>query len=131
MTFTGHAVVVILAAVFLALAWMVERNRRASPAEAWVMFLTGLFFWSSGIGILLWVVADGLWHEVTSGRGLAVILALVFLALAWMVTRNRRTSAAEHGVMFLGGLFFWSSGLGMALWALLDGLWRLVGGGHG
>lgn len=131
MTFTSHAVVVILAAVFLALAWMVERNRRASSAEAWVMFLAGLFFWSSGIGILLWVVVDGLWHEVTSGHGLAVILALVFLALGWMVSRNQRSSAAEHGVMFLGGLFFWASGLGMALWALADGLWRLVGGGHG
>jgi uncharacterized protein (TIGR03382 family) len=130
MTFTGHAVVILLAAVFMVLAWMAERNQRTSSVEAWVMFLAGLFFWSSGIGLLLWVVADGLWHEVASGHGLAVILAAVFLVLAWMVRRNQRSSVAESGVMFLSGLFFWASGLGVALWALLDGLWRLVGG-HG
>jgi hypothetical protein len=120
----------VVAITFMVLAWMVARNRRSSPAEAAVMFMAGLLFWSSGIGRLLWVVAQGIWFEAHSDEGTPVVFALVFLGLAFVVTRNRRTSSAESAVMFLGGLFFWSSGIGVALWAVVDGLWHLMGGGH-
>lgn len=121
----------VIAITFMVLAWMVARNRRSSTAEGVIMFLAGLFFWSSGIGSLLWVVTDGIWQEAHTDReGMPVTLALVFLALAVLVTRNRRSSSAESAIMFLGGLFFWSSGIGVALWAAVDGMWHLMGGGR-
>ena len=63
-----------------------------------------------------------------TGNGLVMTLAIIFLVLAFLVTRNRRTSAAEHWVMFLAGLFFWASGIGTVLWVLVDGVFHAVGG---
>jgi len=56
--------VMTLALVFMALGLVVERSRRVSAAESWILFLAGVFFWSSGIGASLWVLADGVFHAV-------------------------------------------------------------------
>lgn len=56
------SVVIVLALVFMALAWVTERSGRVNPVEAWVLFLAGVFFWSSGIGRILWAVLDGIYH---------------------------------------------------------------------
>lgn len=53
-----------LALIFLGLSWTVERSGRVSAAEAWILFLAGVFFWSSGLGVILWVLVDGVFHAV-------------------------------------------------------------------
>ena len=63
-----------------------------------------------------------------TGNGLVMTLAVVFMALGWLVSRNRRTSVAEQWVMFLAGVFFWASGIGQALWVLVDGVFHAMGG---
>ena len=60
--------VVTLALIFMVLAFMVERGRRVSAAEAWILFLAGVLFWASGIGASLWVLLDGIYHAVGGGR---------------------------------------------------------------
>jgi len=52
------------AVVFFVLALMVERSRRVSAAEAWIMFVAGNLFWASGIGPSLWVLVDGVFHAM-------------------------------------------------------------------
>jgi hypothetical protein len=61
---------------------------------------------------------------------MVVVLAVVFLVLALIVERSRRVSAAEAWILFLAGVLFWASGIGSSVWALLDGIYRAVGGGH-
>lgn len=56
--------VVTLAVIFLALGFLVERSRRVSPAESWIMFLAGLLFWASGIGSSVWVLLDSVYHAM-------------------------------------------------------------------
>jgi hypothetical protein len=60
--------IVTLAVIFLVLALLVERSRRVSAAEAWILFLAGVLFWASGIGASLWVLLDGMYHAMGSGR---------------------------------------------------------------
>ena len=60
--------VVTLAVVFFVLAFMVERSRRVSAAEAWILFLAGVLFWASGIGAAVWVLVDGVYHAVGGGH---------------------------------------------------------------
>jgi hypothetical protein len=57
-------VVVTLALIFMILAFMVERGRRVSAAEAWILFLAGVLFWASGIGASIWVLIDSVFHAV-------------------------------------------------------------------
>jgi len=47
---------------------VVERSRRVSAAESWILFLAGVFFWSSGIGASLWVLVDSIYHAAGGGR---------------------------------------------------------------
>jgi hypothetical protein len=54
--------VLLLALVFLALGWLIERSGRVSAAEAWILFLAGVFFWASGLGVILWVLVNGVFH---------------------------------------------------------------------
>ena len=56
--------VVTLALIFMVLAFMVERGRRVSAAEAWILFLAGVLFWASGIGASIWVLIDSVFHAV-------------------------------------------------------------------
>jgi hypothetical protein len=56
--------VMTLAVIFFFLALMVERSRRVSAAEAWIMFVAGILFWASGIGPSLWVLVDGVFHAM-------------------------------------------------------------------
>lgn len=58
----------VLALVFLALGWVTERSGRVSAVEAWILFLAGVFFWASGIGTILWVLTNGIYHAVGGGR---------------------------------------------------------------
>jgi len=60
--------VVTLAVIFFVLALLVERSRRVSAAEAWILFLAGLLFWASGIGAAFWVLVDGVYHAMGGGR---------------------------------------------------------------
>jgi hypothetical protein len=53
-----------LALIFMGLGWTVERSGRVSVAEAWILFLAGVFFWASGLGAILWVLVDGVYHAV-------------------------------------------------------------------
>lgn len=55
-------VVMVLALVFLVLGWITERSGQANPVEAWILFLAGVFFWASGLGVVLWGLIDGLYH---------------------------------------------------------------------
>ncbi len=55
---------VTLALIFMVLALLVERGRRVSAAEAWILFLAGVLFWASGIGASIWVLIDGIFHAV-------------------------------------------------------------------
>ena len=120
-----------IAIAFMVLSFMVWRNKKSSAAESAILFMAGLLFWASGIGTLFWVVTDGIWQETQRGtEGTPVVLALVFLALAWLVVRSRRNSTAESAILFMGGLFFWYSGIGVTLWALILGVWHAMGGGH-
>lgn len=120
-----------IALAFMVLSFMVWRNKKSSAAESAILFMAGLLFWASGIGTLFWVVTDGIWQETQRGsEGTPVVLALVFLALAWLVVRSRRNSSAESAILFMGGLFFWYSGIGVTLWALVLGVWHAMGGGH-
>ncbi len=50
--------------IFAALGVVVERSRRVSAAESWILFLAGVFFWSSGIGAALWALADGIYQTI-------------------------------------------------------------------
>jgi hypothetical protein len=61
---------------------------------------------------------------------MVVTLAVIFFVLALIVERSRRVSAAESWILFLAGVLFWASGIGASLWALLDGVYRAIGGGH-
>jgi hypothetical protein len=61
---------------------------------------------------------------------MVVTLAVIFLGLALVVERSRRVSAAESWILFLAGIFFWASGIGSSIWALLDGIYHAIGGGH-
>jgi hypothetical protein len=61
-------VVVTLAVIFFVLALMVERSRRVSAAEAWILFLAGILFWASGIGASVWVLIDSIYHAMGGGR---------------------------------------------------------------
>jgi hypothetical protein len=61
-------VVVTLAVVFFVLALLVERSRRVSAAEAWIMFLAGALFWASGIGASPWVLVDSVYHAMGGGH---------------------------------------------------------------
>lgn len=56
--------VLLLALVLMALAWLIERSGRVSAAEAWILFLAGVLFWASGLGVILWVLVDGVFHTV-------------------------------------------------------------------
>jgi hypothetical protein len=56
--------VVTLALIFMVLAFMVERGRRVSAVEAWILFLAGVLFWASGIGASIWVLIDSVFHAV-------------------------------------------------------------------
>jgi hypothetical protein len=60
-------VVVTLALIFMVLAFMAERGRRVSAAEAWILFLAGVLFWASGIGASIWVLIDSVFHAVGGG----------------------------------------------------------------
>ena len=60
--------VVTLAVVFFVLALLVERSRRVSAAEAWILFLAGVLFWASGIGASVWVLVDSIYHAVGGGH---------------------------------------------------------------
>jgi hypothetical protein len=53
-----------LALIFMALGLVVERSRRVSAAESWILFLAGVFFWSSGIGSSLWVLVDAVYQTI-------------------------------------------------------------------
>lgn len=53
-----------MALIFMVLALLVERGRRVSAAEAWILFLAGVLFWASGIGASIWVLIDGIFHAV-------------------------------------------------------------------
>lgn len=56
--------VVTLAVIFFVLALMIERSRRVSAAEAWILFLAGVLFWASGIGASVWLLIDGIFHAM-------------------------------------------------------------------
>lgn len=56
--------VVILAVIFFVLALLVERSRRVSAAEAWILFLAGVLFWASGIGSSAWALLDGIYRAM-------------------------------------------------------------------
>ncbi|HZU57141.1 MAG TPA: hypothetical protein VFA06_14820 [Actinocrinis sp.] len=56
--------VVTLALIFMVLAFMVERGRRVTAVEAWILFLAGVLFWASGIGASIWVLIDSVFHAV-------------------------------------------------------------------
>ena len=60
--------VVTLAVIFFVLALMVERSRRVSAAEAWILFLAGVLFWASGIGASIWVLIDSIYHAIGGGH---------------------------------------------------------------
>ncbi len=60
--------VVTLAVIFFVLALLVERSRRVSAAEAWILFLAGLLFWASGIGASVWLLVDSVYHAMGGGR---------------------------------------------------------------
>ena len=60
--------VVTLSVIFFVLALMVERSRRVSAAEAWILFLAGVLFWASGIGASVWVLLDSIYHAMGGGR---------------------------------------------------------------
>jgi hypothetical protein len=60
----ASGLVMTLAVIFMVLAWMVERNRRVSVAEAWILFLAGVLFWASGIGTVLWVLVNGIYRTM-------------------------------------------------------------------
>ena len=60
--------VVTLAVIFFVLALLVERSRRVSAAEAWILFLAGVLFWASGIGASVWVLLDGIYHALEGGH---------------------------------------------------------------
>ena len=56
--------VVTLTVIFFVLSVLVERSRRVSAAEAWILFLAGVLFWASGIGASIWVLIDSVFHAV-------------------------------------------------------------------
>ena len=58
---------------------------------------------------------------------MVVTLALIFMALAFVVERGRRVSAAESWILFLAGVLFWASGIGASIWVLIDSVFRAVG----
>ncbi|MGH3632023.1 MAG: hypothetical protein ACRDRL_31855 [Sciscionella sp.] len=60
--------VVTLAVIFFVLALVVERSRRVSAAESWILFLAGVLFWASGIGAAVWVLLDSVYHAIGGGR---------------------------------------------------------------
>ena len=60
--------IVTLAVIFFVLALLVERSRRVSAAEAWILFLAGVLFWASGIGASIWVLLDSVYHAMGGGR---------------------------------------------------------------
>ena len=60
--------VVILAVIFFVLALVVERSRRVSAAEAWILFLAGVLFWASGIGASVWVLLDSVYRAMGGGH---------------------------------------------------------------
>ena len=60
--------VVTLAVIFFLLAQTVERSRRVSAAEAWILFLAGVLFWASGIGASVWVLIDSIYHAMGGGH---------------------------------------------------------------
>ncbi len=60
--------VVTLAVIFFVLALIVERSRRVSAAEAWILFLAGVLFWASGIGSSVWLLLDSIYHAMGGGR---------------------------------------------------------------
>lgn len=60
--------VVTLSVIFFVLALVVERSRRVSAAEAWILFLAGVLFWASGIGASVWVLLDSVYHAIGGGR---------------------------------------------------------------
>jgi hypothetical protein len=60
-------VVMVLALVLGVLGVITERSGRVSPAEAWILFLAGVFFMASGLGAVLWGLVDGLYH-LTAGH---------------------------------------------------------------
>ena len=57
-----------------------------------------------------------------------IILALIFMILGLMVERSRRVSAVEAWSLFLAGVLFWASGIGAAVWVLIDGVFHAIGG---
>ncbi len=57
-------IALLLALIFMGLGWTVERSGRVSAAEAWILFLAGIFFWASGLGEILWVLIDGVFHAI-------------------------------------------------------------------
>jgi hypothetical protein len=60
--------VVTLAVIFFVLALIVERSRRVSAAEAWILFLAGVLFWASGIGSSVWVLLDSIYRAMGGGH---------------------------------------------------------------
>ena len=60
--------VVTLSVIFFVLALIVERSRRVSAAEAWILFLAGVLFWASGIGASVWVLLDSIYHAIGGGH---------------------------------------------------------------
>ena len=56
--------VVTLAVIFFVLALIVERSRRVSAAESWILFLAGVLFWASGIGSSIWALLDAVYHAI-------------------------------------------------------------------
>ncbi len=61
---------------------------------------------------------------------IALILALIFMVLGFMVERSGGVSAAEAWILFLAGNLCWGSGIGAAVWQLVDGIYHALGGGH-
>jgi hypothetical protein len=61
-------IALVLALVFMVLGYLVERSGGVSVAEAWILFLAGLFFWSSGIGASVWQLIDAVYHAVRGSR---------------------------------------------------------------
>ncbi|MBR7824950.1 hypothetical protein KDK95_01425 [Actinospica sp. MGRD01-02] len=49
----AHLLGIPLAFFFCALAWMLERSRRVSPLDAWILFLAGFYLNGTGLGNFL------------------------------------------------------------------------------
>lgn len=60
--------VVALTVIFFILSVLVERSRRVSAAEAWILFLFGVLFWASGIGASVWLLLDSIYHAMGGDR---------------------------------------------------------------